>query len=387
MKKITILMAAVALVCFSVPAMAVDWNFYGNARMATYYTSEDLKDNGPKASGMDWDLQGNSRFGANIKADHIKGQVEMGINESSVSARRVYGTWNFGAGYLKVGKDYTPVDQFISGQVFDGDLGLLGVGTQYGGRHGQIALGFGGFEIALINPTTDLLSNMETTASTIIQVPGQPGQPPISIPTSITTTANGEGKKIIPRIAAKWGMGFDAWNFNVMGGFQYYSIKDVQPVDGGGTDDVEVTSWTVGADAGFNFGPAYVKGAVSYGQNIGNASWGLPGQPTSGSGGLAWWDGDDDTNDTDTLMGALVAGMKVSDMLAFEAGLGYRNDATDGGGPKNTSPMAVYLQSVITLAPGVFIIPEVGYYDYDNNADGDDAGTLMYFGGKWQINF
>jgi len=86
-------------------------------------------------------------------------------------------------------------------------------------------------------------------------------------------------------------------------------------------------------------------------------------------------------------MGALVAGMKVSDMLSFEAGLGYRNDATDGGGPKNTSPMAVYLQSVVTLAPGVFLIPEVGYYDYDNNADGDDAGSLMYVGGKWQINF
>lgn len=385
MKKITILMAAVALVCFSVPAMAVDWNFYGNARMATYYTSEDLKDNGPKASGMDWDLQTNSRLGANVKADHIKGQVEFGINESSVSSRRVYGTWNFGAGYLKVGKDYTPVDQFISGQVFDGDLGLLGVGTQYGGRHGQIALGFGGFEIALINPNAERLSNMQITTTGSITVPTGGGS--ITIPATAVTASTGTGKKIIPRIAAKWGMGFDAWNFNVMGGFQYYSIQDVQPLDGGGTDDVEVTSWTVGADAGFNFGPAYVKGAVSYGQNIGNAEWGLPGLATSGSGGLAWWDGDDDTNDTDTLMGALVAGMKVSDMLSFEAGLGYRNDATDGGGPKNTSPMAIYLQSVITLAPGVFIIPEVGYYDYDNNADGDDAGTLMYLGGKWQINF
>jgi hypothetical protein len=49
--------------------------------------------------------------------------------------------------------------------------------------------------------------------------------------------------------------------------------------------------------------------------------------------------------------------------------------------------MAVYLQSVITLAPGVYVIPEVGYYDYDNNADGDDAGSLIYFGGKWQIDF
>ena len=390
MKKITIFMAAVALVCFSVPAMAVDWNFYGNARMATYYTSQDLKDNGVKSSGLNWELQGNSRFGANVKADHIKGQIEMGIGESNVSARRVYGVWNFGPGTLKVGKDYTPVSQFISGQVFDGDLGLLGIGTQYGSRRGQIALGFGGFEIALIAPNTGLLNNMETTSSTIITVPGQPGQPAINIPTAITTASNGNVKEIIPKIEAKWGMGFDAWNFNLIGGFQYYSISDVEPASGiGGTDDIDVTSYTIGADAGFNFGPGYVRGAVSYGRNIGNAGWGIPSAAgkTSGSGGLAWWDGDDDTNDTDTLMGAIVAGIKVSDMLAFEGGFGYRNDATDGGGAKNTSPIAAYVQSVITLAPGVFLIPEVGYYDYDNNTTGDDAGSLYYVGGKWQINF
>ena len=59
MKKFTILMAAIALVCFSVPAMAVDWNFYGNARMSTFWTSIDEKDVGPKATDLDWDLQGN----------------------------------------------------------------------------------------------------------------------------------------------------------------------------------------------------------------------------------------------------------------------------------------------------------------------------------------
>ena len=206
MKKITILMAAVALVCFSVPAMAVDWNFYGNARMATYYTSEDLKDNGPKASGMDWDLQSNSRFGANVKADHIKGQVEFGISESNVTSRRVYGTWNFGAGYLKVGKDYTPVDQFISGQVFDGDLGLLGVGTQYGGRHGQIALGFGGFEIALINPNDALLSNMQITSTGSINVITGGGGT-VTIPGTVTTASTGQGKKIIPKNCSQMGHG------------------------------------------------------------------------------------------------------------------------------------------------------------------------------------
>lgn len=362
MKKLTIIIAALALVCFAVPAMAVDWNFYGNARMATYYTSEDQAD--VENTDLIWDLQTNSRIGATIKAENISGRFEFGANESTVTSRRIYGVWNFGSGTLKVGKDYTPVSQFISGQVFDEDLGLLGVGTQYGARHGQIAFGFGNFEIALINPNSNRLDGM----------------------------TDGVDQDIIPKIEAKWGMSYDTWNFNLMGGFNYYTISDVTPtgnVAGVDTDDVDVTSYTVGADVGFNFGPGYVKAAASYGQNIGNADWGIPALAggTSGQGGLAMWDGGDDTDDVDTLQAALVGGLKVSDMLSFEAGFGYRYDNTDGGNAKNTAPWAAYVQSVIALAPGVYIIPEVGYYDYDNNADGDDQGSLYYLGGKWQINF
>ncbi len=46
--------------------------------------------------------------------------------ETGMSSRRIYGTWNFGAGRLKVGKDYTPVSQFVSAQAFDDDPGLIG---------------------------------------------------------------------------------------------------------------------------------------------------------------------------------------------------------------------------------------------------------------------
>jgi hypothetical protein len=196
-----------------------------------------------------------------------------------------------------------------------------------------------------------------------------------------------------------------------MGGAQYYSIEDVASLetflDDGDldTDDLDITSWVIGGDVGFNFGPGYVKAAVSYGQNIGNAGWSIPlgvnERSNTYQGGLAQYDGDDDTNDTYTLQGALVGGLKVSDMLSFEAGFGYRHDRTDGGpdvlvdgdgdvvlaAEKDTKPWAVYLQSVIALAPGVYIIPEVGYYDLDNNAAGVEAGSLLYLGGKWQINF
>ena len=61
---------------------------------------------------------------------------------------------------------------------------------------------------------------------------------------------------------------------------------------------------------------------------------------------------------------------------------------------KNTR-FEYYLQAVWQMAPGVFLIPEVGYRDFGDieytgfAADPDDLdlGNLFYFGAKWQINF
>jgi hypothetical protein len=156
----------------------------------------------------------------------------------------------------------------------------------------------------------------------------------------------------------------------------------------GKKNDIGVTSYTFGGDAGFNFGPGYVKAAVSYGQNIGTAGWGIPGNRNPG--GYAEWDGDDGTEDVDTFMGALVGGMKVSDMLSFEGGFGYRLDDPDSDYPSGNDKAKswqAYVQSVIALAPGVYVIPEVGYFAQTDDYNGDDGTTTFYLGGKWQIDF
>jgi len=364
--------------------MAVDWNFYGSARMATFYISDDLGDATTPGGddgddGIQWDLQGNSRFGANVKAENIKGQVELALKGSGsgdvdVGTRRIYGVWNFGSGTMKVGKDYTPVSQFISGQVFDADLGLLGVGTQYGNRVGQIAFGFGGFEIALMTVDTRELDQDIVLGGVTFN------------------TADIQGldvDKYLPKIEASWGMSFDAWSFGLQGGFQTYQVEDVESLtDPGSKDDIDVDSYTIGGDVGFNFGPGYVKAALSFGQNMGNAGWGIPGNRNAGA--FAAWDGDDDTEDVETFQGALVGGMKVSDMLSFEAGIGYRKDDADSDYPlgnEDPETLAVYLQSVIALAPGVYVIPEVGYFDEGKTYADTDGTTTFYMGAKWQINF
>jgi hypothetical protein len=379
MKKLTILIAVAAVVCFSVPAMAVDWNFYGSARMATFYTSQNPKDTGNKYTDLQWDLQGNSRLGANVKADHIKGQIELGLNgdndgksaaenslgsdgtDGDVTTRRVYGTWNFGAGSLKVGKDYTPVSQFVSAQAFDGDAGLIGFGAPYGGRPGQLALSFGGFDLALITPKIDQ------------EIKDEDG-----------VEAGGDPKRLIPKLEASWGMGFDAWNFKLFGGYQYYSLKNVVSLQNGDENDMTVQSYIAGVSGMFNFGPAFVGAQFMYGQNMGDARW------SGGSYNSAGWDGDDKTNDVNTMGGILIAGMKVSDMLSFEGGIGYIQDDpkdADNGFDEKTKAYNVYLMSTVTLAPGVYIVPEVGYRDFGNTPEDEDQGNQMYLGAKWQIDF
>ena len=317
-------------------------------------------------------MQGNSRLGANVKADHIKGQVELGLGPGSgdgdgsdggVSTRRVYGTWNFGAGSLKVGKDYTPVSVFVSGQVFDADAGLIGFGAPYGGRPGQLELEFGGFKVAAITPKINAGLDTDDGAN----------------------SAGGQAKRVIPKLEASWGMGFDAWNFDLFGGYQYYSLKDVDSLTNpGSTDDVTVTSYIVGASGKFNFGPAYVGAQFMYGENMADARW------SGGSFAKATWDGDDSTNDVTTYGGIFVAGMKVSDMLSFEAGVGYIVDDpkdADNGFDEKTKAYDVYGQAVVALAPGVYIIPEAGYRDFGNNPQDEDQGTQFYLGAKWQIDF
>jgi hypothetical protein len=390
MKKFMLAIAVVALIAS--PALAVDWNFYGSARMATFWTDRDYGD-GLNAAGTDdedsdlqWAFQGNSRIGATVKAENLKGQFELGLKgagtgDVDVGTRRLYGVWDFGAGKLKVGKDYTPISQFISGQVFDGDLGLLGIGTMYANRTGQISLSFGGFEVALIQPNTGLASGMTSTLY-VDSAAGGTGAV-----TRITNPAftGGDVDTYLPKIEAKFGMAFDMFNFNIRGGYQRYSIEDAVSPATGNQNDIDVTSYAIGGDAGLNLGAFYVKGALSYGQNTGNAAWHVDGNHTAGSQAL--FNNDDDVDDTETWMCALVLGFKFTDQMGFEGGFGYRNDDPDVNGADEDEAWEAYVQAPISLAPGVWVIPEFGYTDYMDDSAGDDEGNRWYLGGKWQIDF
>jgi hypothetical protein len=379
MKKLILAIAALALIAS--PALAADWNMYGSARMATWYIDRGEPDAtdfvagdpagyvGLDDDGVQWQLQGNSRLGANVKAENISGRVELaltsaGAHDGAVGTRLIYGDWNFGAGKLRIGKAYTPSSQFVSGQAFAADLGLLGVGTNYGRRVPGLQLMMGGFTVALLQNGADNAGRY----------------------TSFTAgTRNGDIDVYFPKIEVGWGMAMDTWNFNLMGGLNYAEVEDVVN-NNGNTKDVDVTAWIIGGDVGFNFGPAYLKAAVSYGENWSNGRWSDLGVVNNTAAG-AQFDGDDDTDDSTNYQGSLIGGFKFTDTMSFEAGWGYRCADSDVSGAKKDEAWNLYGQAVIAMAPGVWLIPEVGYFDFMDNVRGEDEDDELYLGAKWQIDF
>lgn len=364
MKKLIALFAVLVL---AAPAMAADWSFYGSARMATFYVFDDSGDI-PRADGqnddwgLQWDFQGNSRLGAKVKADKVSGHIELGLKgtdggDIDVGTRRAYGVWKFSDyASLKVGKDYSPVTRFISGQVFGSDDGLLGSGNFYGKRPGQIGLTIGNFDLAFI---TNSLGG-----------------------SAAVSPAGSDVDWNLPKVEASYMLKLGSFDIRPFGGFQYYKVSDGTSVL---TDDIDIISYVVGLDSMINIGAFYIGAQGAYGQNWNNANWATA--RTGAIGSFVTLDGTDDTNDAISWTLMLVSGLKFTDTLKFEVGAGYRNDDLDVAGADEDEMWQIYGQAVITMAPGVYIIPEVGYLDKMDNVLGTDEGYQWYAGAKWQIDF
>jgi hypothetical protein len=352
----------------ALPAMAADWSFYGSQRMATFYVADDFGDvtraDGENDDwGLRWELQTNSRIGARVKADKVTGHIELALKGSDggdidVGTRRAYGMWNFADNmYLKVGKDYSAANRLISNQVFNNDDGLQGSGEFYTRRPGQLGLEFGTFRLGFIT------NALNTTGG--------------------IAPADSDVDWNLPKVEASYLLKFGSFDIRPFGGVQYFKVESGASTL---TDDLDIWSYVIGVDSTINIGAFFIAGQVSYGQNWTNANWGgsVVSAATSSAASL---DGTDDTNDAITWMAELVLGFKPTTNLRFELGAGYRNDDPDSPGSDNDEMWVVYGQAAVTLAPGVFLIPEVGYYDKMDNAAGNDEGHQWYAGAKWQIDF
>jgi len=340
--KITAIVIGLVTV-FTVSALAADWNFYGSARVATFQVDSDTP--GGDTDNFDLSLPSNARIGAGVTvSDTLSGTVEYGASGGNVNLRKLYGEWDFGAGKLLVGQTYAPMNWFYSNQVFDADNDLNAQGFIYSGREPMVKLTFGTFQIALVEPDPDDLG----------------------------TGFSSEVK--IPAIEASYTWTHDVITLEAAGGYHSYELSS-----GGITYDID--SYVVAVGARFNFGASFFNTAVFTGRNVGNLI------SLSVGGDNAWDDGfalisGTRVFDNDSMGYGLVAGYKINDMFTCEAGYGYAQSDIDTFA-NDDEIQAYYANVTIKLAPGVFVVPEIGQFD---GKDSGDTETT-YFGAKWQINF
>ena len=340
----TLAMVMVMGLCMATSSIAADWNFYGSARITTFYTDDENLD-----PTLNFGLQGNSRFGANVKvSDTLGARFEYGASNNKANIRVFYGTWNFGEGELIIGQTYAPIWLSVSNQAFSGDNGLAGWGENYAGRVPQLQLKFPNFKISLVRANNkyyrlDTDNAPVKTRYTEVDFPG---------------------------IQAKYKFDFDPLDFTLSAAYQTFDARKS-----------EVESYLFAGRIGYNAGHFSFKASGFFGSNMGNiAELNVSGM--TGRRGYAIVE-NSGVVDVDAHGYAVVAGYTATDWLKFEAGYGYAEAEADAQNAQRDEVMSYYLQSTLTLAPGVVLVPEVGMVDYKDGGQRD----ATYYGIKWQINF
>ena len=345
MRKLLILVSAVALVvAFTLPA-AAEVSFYGNIRMMTFWESFD-----PDTPGADttsdlawtWD-DGSSRVGARFKHDSVGANVEMRPRSAS-DVRHWNGTWDFGGGTLLIGQAWSETFSCVSSSICEGGLSG-GRGDTYGSlRIPQVAVHLGSLHIAGATPTKANLAGGTSTTS-------------------------------IPKIEASYGLKAGPAAIKIYGGFNS-SEEEV------GATTYDYSSMLLGANAVMGFGAAklginlyMVNNPKLYGEVGTNA------QTNTITG--------TEVNDVDSLGFLVDFNYTLSPTMSIYAGYGQVVSELDTPGTNEKTSSYMYVGLPITLAKGVTLTPEIAITadEHDTGAATTPAPSTTYYGAYWFIAF
>jgi len=370
MKKLITLVAAMAMVAtFAMTAAAAEWDFYGSARVNTSYYDIDK-------AGVDYQetlnefLQGNSRIGATVKvSDELTGGFEYG---TGVNVRKLYGEWNFGPGSFLVGQTYTPLNWFYSNQIYDSDTDLLAYGGLYSGRAPMLRLTFGGFQVAAVVANHDDVVYDGKAAPLAEAVADATDATSLFDAASNLAALKASKTEIkFPTIEASYSLNMDDFGVQVAAGYNPYELTN-------DSTTYDVDAWVVALGANLNIGPGYIQGNVYTGDNAGHIIW-----IDTVTEGKAVFNGTQ-VLDNECWGFILVAGAKINDMFSVEFGYGQASTEVDTLNVDD-EVTSYYGQTTITLAPGVFFVPEIGVVE--NEVAGSEVLKMTYASVKWQINF
>jgi hypothetical protein len=272
---------------------------------------------------------------------------------------------------------------FYSNSAFGPDNNFLDVGGVYVGRDPMVQAKIGGLSVALVKPNVSVVGAAAAASTQVVPTSKvKPTDTVIDVigdDSIVYRPASGYYKDTdvtLPQIQAKYTFKVAGLSLAVAGGYQTYDV--VTAADK--SDDV--TAYMVAIGASYNMGPLYIGADYWMGQNTGNI-----GQATFGYAPDISASADaDGVLDNDSYGFLAVVGFTLSDMLYFEGGFGYASGDLDGAAEKDET-QGYYVQAQISLAKGVLLVPEIGYYDLKDDAKGADQGDVTYYGLKWQISF
>jgi hypothetical protein len=370
MKKLIVVLAILAL---AVPASAADWSFSGDARMQTYSAefSKELSGLGRADTDTVWaksDVL--SRFTATVKSGDVMGYIQLRPLVAN-PFRHWFGEWDFGSGKLLVGKTWAVNTYFTNNQNFNENYyGAFGNLNDIRARVDQIQLKFGGLQIGFLTPYTGRGNGLNTLASD-------------------TTVGRVDADVTIPLIEAGYTFKMDTMSFKINAGYQTYDA-DYAAVGAASDDTHSIDSYLIGGAWMANFGAFYANVEAHYGQNMGNMGQNIF------TDQYADFDANGKVADNTGYAYNLTLGFKINDMFTIEGGYGYIYGEDDVAGwtsdQKEDDATAYYVQFPITLAEGVYLIPEVGKFDFGDRdlQDGNgkvDQGDVTYWGANWKIAF
>jgi hypothetical protein len=361
MRRLLLLMRTLGAVS---PALGADWAFYGSQRQATWYVDRHYGDstlNGLRSDrSLQWYFQWDSRVGARVRSDAASGLIELGLTagpgtsggsggDGNVTTRRAYVVWKISeATSIKVGKDYSPVSDPISNQMFDSDDRT---GNFYGKRPAGVTLIVGKLQVALLTPSY--------------------GSDPGTSATGVNGAVGGDPDSYIPRLEATYEYRFGSGYVRPFGGFQWYQVQPTGTPGSNVTGELNVLSWALGLSTRWEIGDYWIGAQASCGMNEGAITAWDPGSNTRASSQPYLRSGND-LADVHSLQLLAAPGVKLNDTLSLEAGVSYRlNDAHGAlGYSRKDASWVGYLQAILTMTPGVYICPELGYYDYLEDRSG-----------------
>ena len=345
---------SIAFCASALQAAAIDWEIYGIAKVKTFYEYNEAADGKTFADGetddLDFDmgLQGNSRVGVKAKvSEELSGVAELGVSESAVTTRHLYGTWKFEGGALTIGQTRTPIGRQDSLRVWGDDAGLTAFGEPYLGRRPLIQIETHGLKLALVKPhsITNIYAN---------------------------TNATSEVDNLLPRLEASYQRKFGMASVDAFGGFHAYEISSAE-------QDFDVLSYMAGAGFWLKPDPAYVRAIGYYAQNARQFGQYLAPQPaTFGSAKIVG----DEVVDNELFAAAVFGGYKFSEKVSAEIGYGYSQSEDDVDGSEATKWQCYYAQVDYKLFKGVSVTPEIGVME-----DVDSHKSTTYVGARWQASF